>query len=95
MITRVRYLNTKFADDPTDPAQLIAHGARQSKDFQLKRVLWRRRIMSYFSILLVDWKVFSCASYNRVKFSANLTWGSGFPKEYFPHSFHPRNNIQS
>lgn len=32
MTTHVRYLNAKFADDPTDP-QLIPHGFEKSFDF--------------------------------------------------------------
>ena len=33
MTTRVRDLDTTFANDPTNPAQLIASGVEQSKDF--------------------------------------------------------------
>ena len=33
METRVRHINIKFADDPTDPAQIIARGAGENMDF--------------------------------------------------------------
>ena len=33
METRVRHINIKFADDTTDPAQIIARGAGENMDF--------------------------------------------------------------
>ena len=39
MTTRIGHLNTKCADEPTDPAQLIARGVKESigiGDFKAK-----------------------------------------------------------
>lgn len=73
MTTRVRYLNTKFANDPTNPFQLITCRVGQSMEFwnfsaKNPGFLWRHQMTSYLFELSKDWNVSSCGQIQSCKF---------------------------
>ena len=86
MATRFGHLNTKFAVDSTNPAQLIARGVRKSMGFLrffLRKIFfWCHWMASFFSHISRIDKFPLVATHNLGKFGADPKSGSEFQKEF-------------
>ena len=86
MTTSIRHLNTKFADDPIDPTQLIASRVRQRIDFGyflVKNGFYNVIVIisSHFFAFSGTYNLLFMTRHNSAKCGLDLKRGSRFPKE--------------
>ena len=89
MTTHVRHLKTEFADDPTDPAQLVGSQAKyeflgffSEKKKKKKKILGPHQMTSHFLHFSRTEKFPLVTKHNRTNFGADPKRVSRFPKNH-------------